>query len=149
MHSARIASYPCRIKRGAPNWTISFRDVPQALAGGRGVAENFEVAESALVAALETLRAGSVDGLPAPSVPAPGEVVVTVRLGGPPLLRSWSLGDEPATESPDAAEAADEAAPDDAPDASDATQETALVPVHRQGGFWSRLVGWLTGSRSA
>ena len=56
MQSARIASYPCRIERGTPNWTVSFRDVPQALAAGRGVPGIFEVAESALVAALGTLE---------------------------------------------------------------------------------------------
>ena len=57
MQSARIASYPCRIERGTPNWTVSFRDVPQALAAGRGVPGIFEVAESALVSALGTLSA--------------------------------------------------------------------------------------------
>ena len=87
MQSARIASYPCRIERGTPNWTVSFRDVPQALAAGRGVPGIFEVAESALVAALGTLDASAAHGLPAASVPAPGEVMVTVRLGGPPLVR--------------------------------------------------------------
>ena len=87
MHSERVASYPCRIERGTPTWAVSFRDVPQAVAGGRGVPDIFEVAESALVEALDALGADAARGLPAASS-APGEVVITVRLGGPPLVRS-------------------------------------------------------------
>ena len=140
MHSERIASYPCRIERGAPDWTVSFRDVPQALAGGRGVPAVFEVAESALVGALDSLCAGETGGLPAASAPAPGEVVITVRLGGPPLVRTSpppsEVEDEP-----------DEDVPVVSGEVVDVPSETGLVPVRRQG-LWSRLVGWLTGARS-
>ena len=142
MHSARIASYPCRIERGTPDWVISFRDVPEALAGGRGVPAIFEVAESALVAALDNLGANAPHGLPAPSAPAPGEVMVTVRLGGPPLV--W-------TSPPQASSAESDADDEDIPTVSgeivDVSTETGLVAPGRQGGFWSRVLGWLTGSR--
>jgi hypothetical protein len=140
MQSARIASYPCRIERGAPDWTVSFRDVPQALVAGRGVPEIFEVAESALVTALGDHCANAAGGLPAASAPAPGEVVITVRLGGPPLVRTSpppsEIEDEP-----------DEDVPVVSGEVVDVPSETGLVPVRRQG-LWSRLVGWLTGARS-
>ena len=144
MQSARIASYPCRIERGTLDWTISFRDVPQALAGSRGVPGIFEAAESVLVAALDSLDANSVGGLPAASAPAPGEVVITVRLGGPPLVR---------TSRPEPSSAASDATEEDIPTVSgevvDVSTETGLVAPGRQGGFWSRVLGWLTGSRSS
>jgi hypothetical protein len=140
MHSERVASYPCRIERGTPTWAVSFRDVPQALAGGRGVPDIFEVAESALVEALDALGADAARGLPAASAPAPGEVVITVRLGGPPLVRTSpppsEIEDEP-----------DEDVPVVSGEVVDVPSETGLVPVRRQG-LWSRLVGWLTGARS-
>ena len=142
MHSDRIASYPCRIERGAPDWAVSFRDVPDALAGGRGVPDIFEVAESALVRALDALCAGAGSGLPAASAPAPGEVVITVRLGGPPLVRT----SPPPAAAVDEAGAADEDVPTVTGEVVDVSTETGLVPVRRQG-FWSRLVGWLSGSR--
>ena len=140
MHSARIASYPCRIERGAPDWTISFRDVPQALAGGRGVPAIFEVAESALVAALDALRTNPAHGLPAASAPAPGEVMVTVRLGGPPLVRTPPPGG-----SSSGSDSADEDVPVIAGEIVDVSTETSLVPVRRRG-LLSRLFGWLTRS---
>lgn len=143
MHSARIASYPCRIERGTPDWTISFRDVPQALAGGRGVPGVFEAAESVLVAALDSLGADSVGGLPAASAPAPGEVMVTVRLGGPPLVRTSPPKKPPSSES----DPADEDIPTVSGEVVDVSTETGLVSTRRQG-LWARLVGWLTGSRS-
>lgn len=145
MHSARIASYPCRIERGTPDWVISFRDVPDALAGGRGVPVIFEVAESALVAALGALGANAANGLPAASAPAPGEVMVTVRLGGPPLVRTST----PKGPSPTEAGAADEDIPTVSGEVVDVSTETGLVAPGRQGGFWSRVLGWLTGSRSS
>ena len=142
MQSARIASYPCRIECGTENWTVSFRDVPQALAAGRGVPGIFEVAESALVAALGALSANATQGLPAASAPAPGEMMVTVRLGGPPLVR---------VSAPEASSSESEAADEDVRVVSgevvDVSSETGLVPVRKQG-LWVRLVGWLTGSRS-
>ena len=141
MQSARIASYPCRIERGTPNWTVSFRDVPQALAAGHGVPGIFEVAESALVAALGTLSADAVHGLPAASAPAPGEMMVTVRLGGPPLVRT-----SPPEPSSSASDAAEEDIPTVSGEVIEVSSETGLVPVRRQG-LWARLVGWLTGSR--
>ena len=141
MQSARIASYPCRIERGTPNWTVSFRDVPQALAAGRGVPGIFEVAESALVTALGTLSADAVHGLPAASAPAPGEMMVTVRLGGPPLVRT-----SPPEPSSSASDAAEEDIPTVSGEVIEVSSETGLVPVRRQG-LWARLVGWLTGSR--
>lgn len=141
MQSARIASYPCRIECGTENWTVSFRDVPQALAAGRGVPGIFEVAESALVAALSTLGTNAAGGLPAASAPAPGEMMVTVRLGGPPLVR---------TSPPEPSSSASDAAAEDIPTVSgevvDIADEKGLVPVRRLS-LWSRLVGWLTGSR--
>jgi hypothetical protein len=139
MQSARIASYPCRIERGAPDWTVSFRDVPQALVAGRGVPEIFEVAESALVTALGDHCANAAGGLPAASAPAPGEVVITVRLGGPPLVRT----------SPPPSEVVDEP-DDDVPAISgevvDIPSETGLVSTRRQG-FWGWLAGLFGGSR--
>ena len=143
MQSARIASYPCRIERGTPNWTVSFRDVPQALAAGRGVPGIFEVAESALVAALGTLDASAAHGLPAASVPAPGEVMVTVRLGGPPLVRTSPPEGPPPGES----DSTDEEVRTVSGEIVDVSTETGLVPIRKQG-LWARLVGWLTGSRS-
>ncbi len=143
MQSARIASYPCRIEHGTSDWAISFRDVPQALAGGRGVPAIFEAAESALVAALDALRADAAPGLPAASAPAPGEVMVTVRLGGPPLVRT-SLPEAPSAGS----DTTDEDIPTLSGEVVDVPTETGLVAARRQG-FWSRLVGWLTGSRSS
>lgn len=140
MQSARIASYPCRIARDAPTWTVSFRDVPEARAEGRGVPAIFEVAESALVAALDALAADGLSGLPAASVPAPGEVVVTVRLGGPPLVRT-TPPDEPESPVPDAD---DEDIPTVTGKIVDVPSETGLVSTGRSG-FWSRLLGWLTG----
>ncbi len=144
MHSARTASYPCRIERGTPDSAISFRDVPQALAAGRGVPGVFEAAESVLVAALDSLGANSVGGLPAASAPAPGEVMVTVRLGGPPLVRT-SPPKPPSSDS----NAADEHIPTVSGEVVDVPSETGLVATGRQGGFWSRVLGWLTGSRSS
>jgi hypothetical protein len=139
MHSERVASYPCRIERGTPTWAVSFRDVPQALAGGRGVPDIFEVAESALVEALDALGADAARGLPAASAPAPGEVVITVRLGGPPLVRT----------SPPPSEVVDEP-DDDVPAISgevvDIPSETGLVSTRRQG-FWGWLAGLFGGSR--
>ncbi len=143
MHSARIACYPCRIEPGTPDWTISFRDVPLALAGGRGVPDVFEAAESALVAALDTLGADAADGLPAASAPAPGEVMVTVRLGGPPLVRTSPPQGLPSSE-PDAS---GEDIPTVSGEVVDVSSETGLVAPGRQGGFWSRVLGWLTGAR--
>ena len=143
MHSARIASYPCRIERGTPNWTVSFRDVPLALAGGQGVPGIFETAESALVSALDTLGADSSDALPAASVPAPGEVMITVRLGGPPLVRASA----PEAPSSSESDASDEDIPTVSGEVVDVSTETGLVAPGRQGGFWSRVLGWLTGSR--
>ena len=144
MQSARIASYPCRIERGAPDWTVSFRDVPQALVAGRGVPEIFEVAESALVTALGDHCANAAGGLPAASAPAPGEVVITVRLGGPPLVRTSAPPSGSVDDEPDAS--------DDIPAISgevvDVPSETGLVPVRRQG-FWGWLAGLFTGSRSS
>lgn len=145
MHSARIASYPCRIERGTLDWTISFRDVPQALAGSRGVPGVFEAAESVLVAALDSLGANSVGGLPAASAPAPGEVMVTVRLGGPPLVRT----SPPQGASSSDSNTADEDIPTVSGEVVDVSPETGLVATGRQGGFWSRVLGWLTGSRSS
>ena len=141
MQSARIASYPCLIERGTEIWTVSFRDVPLALSTGRGVPAIFEVAESALVSALGTLGADA-DGLPAASAPAPGELMVTVRLGGPPLVRV-SAPEEPASSESDAP---DEDVPTLSGEVVDVSSETGLVPVRKQG-LWARLVGWLTGSR--
>ena len=140
MHSERVASYPCRIERGTPTWAASFRDVPQALAGGRGVPDIFEVAESALVKALDALRADAAGELPAASTPAPGEVVITVRLGGPPLVRT----------SPPPSEVVDE--PDeDFPAISgevvDIPSETGLVTTRKRG-LWGWLAGLFGGSRS-
>ncbi|MDE2905010.1 MAG: hypothetical protein OXQ28_02895 [Acidobacteriota bacterium] len=143
MQSARIASYPCRIERGTPNWTVSFRDVPQALAAGRGVPGIFEVAESALAAALITLDASAAHGLPAASVPAPGEVMVTVRLGGPPLVRT-----SPPEPSSSASDATEEDIPTVSGDVVDVSSETGLVATRRQGGFWSWLTSLFGGSRS-
>lgn len=131
MQSARIASYPCLIERGTEIWTVSFRDVPLALSTGRGVPAIFEVAESALVSALGTLGAA-----------APGELMVTVRLGGPPLVRV-SAPEEPASSESDAP---DEDVPTLSGEVVDVSSETGLVPVRKQG-LWARLVGWLTGSR--
>ena len=143
MQSARIASYPCRIERGTTeNWTVSFRDVPQALAAGRGVPGIFEVAESALVAALDTIGADAAQCLPAASAPAPGEMMVTVRLGGPPLVRT-----SPPEPSSSASDATEEDIPTVSGEVVDVPSETGLVPVRKQG-LWARLVGWLTGSRS-
>ena len=143
MHSARIASYPCRIDRNTPNWTVSFRDVPQALAVGRGVPAIFEVAESALVAALGSPGADASGGLPAASVPAPGEVMVTVSLGGPPLVR---------TSRPEVGTSGSDTDDEDLRTVSgevvDIPDETGIVSVRRLS-LWSRLVGWLTGSRSS
>ncbi len=143
MQSARIASYPCRIERGTPNWTVSFRDVPQALAAGHGVPGIFEVAESALVAALGTLDASVAHGLPAASVPAPGEVMVTVRLGGPPLVRTSA----PAAPPPGESDSTEEDVRTVSGEVVDIPDEKGLVSVRRLSP-WSRLVGWLTGSRS-
>ena len=144
MQSARIASYPCRIERGAPDWTVSFRDVPQALVAGRGVPEIFEVAESALVTALGDHCANAAGGRPAASAPAPGEVVITVRLGGPPLVRTSAPPSGSVDDEPDAS--------DDIPAISgevvDVPSETGLVPLRRQG-FWGWLAGLFTGSRSS
>lgn len=144
MQSARIASYPCRIERGAPDWTVSFRDVPQALVAGRGVPEIFEVAESALVTAIGDHCANAAGGLPAASAPAPGEVVITVRLGGPPLVRTSAPPSGSVDDEPDAS--------DDIPAISgevvDVPSETGLVPLRRQG-FWGWLAGLFTGSRSS
>ena len=145
MQSARIASYPCRIERGAPDWTVSFRDVPLALTRGRGVPGIFEAAESALVSALDILSADAAHGgLPAASGPAPGEVMVTVRLGGPPLVRTSAPPSGSVDDEPDAS--------DDIPAISgevvDVPSETGLVPVRRQG-FWGWLAGLFTGSRSS
>ena len=142
MQSARIASYPCRIERGTQNWTVSFRDVPQALAAGRGVPGIFEVAESALVAALGTLDASAAHGLPAASVPGPGEVMVTVRLGGPPLVRVSAPEGPPPGES----DSTDEDVRTVSGEVVDIPDEKGLVSVRRLS-LWSRLVGWLTGSR--
>ena len=142
MQSARIASYPCRIECGTENWTVSFRDVPQALAAGRGVPGIFEVAESALVAALGALGASAAQGLPAASAPAPGEMMVTVRLGGPPLVRT-----SPPEPSSSASDAIEEDIPTVSGEVVDVSSETGLVAPGRQGGFWSRVLGWLTGSR--
>ena len=139
MHSERVASYPCRIERGTPTWAVSFRDVPQALAGGRGVPDIFEVAESALVEALDALRADAARGLPAASSPAPGEVMITVRLGGPPLVPT----------SPPPSEVVDEP-DDDVPAISgevvDIPSETGLVATRRRG-FWGWIAGLFGGSR--
>ena len=143
MQSARIASYPCRIERGTPNWTVSFRDVPLALVAGRGVPGIFETAESALVSALDILGADASDGLPAASAPAPGEVMITVRLGGPPLVRT-SVPEAPSSSESDAS---DEDIPTVSGEVVDVSTETGLVAPGRQGGFWSRVLGWLTGSR--
>lgn len=145
MHSARIVSYPCRIETGDPDWTVCFRDVPQALAGGRGVPAIFEVAESALVAALDTLSANGGHGLPAASAPAPGELMVTVRLGGPPLVRT----SPPQAPSSSASDAADEDIPAVSGEVVDVSTETGLVSTRRQGGFWSWLTGLFGGSRSS
>ena len=144
MQSARIASYPCRIERGTPNWTVSFRDVPQALAAGRGVPGVFEVAESALVSALGTLSADAAHGLPAASAPAPGEMMVTVRLGGPPLVRTSPPEGPP----PDESDSTDEGIPTVSGEVVDVPSETGLVATRRQGGFWSWLTGLFGGSRS-
>ena len=144
MQSARIASYPCRIERGTTeNWTVSFRDVPRALAAGRGVPGIFEVAESALVAALDAIGADAAQSLPAASAPAPGELMVTVRLGGPPLVRVSA----PEVPSSSESEAVDEDVRVVSGEVVDVSSETGLVPVRKQG-LWARLVGWLTGSRS-
>ena len=143
MQSARIASYPCRIERGTESWTVSFRDVPGALAAGRGVPGIFEVAESSLVAALGMLAASAAQGLPAASAPAPGELMVTVRLGGPPLVQVSA----PEVPSSSESEAADEDVRIVSGEVVDVPSETGLVPVRKQG-LWARLVGWLTGSRS-
>ena len=144
MQSARIASYPCRIERGTPNWTVSFRDVPQALAAGRGVPGIFEVAESALVAALDSLGAHSVGGLPAASAPAPGEIMVTVRRGGPPLVRTSA----PEGSSSSGSDASEEDIPTVSGEVVDVSSETGLVATQRQGGFWNWLTGLFGGSRS-
>ena len=146
MQSVPVASYPCRIERGAPDSTIAFRDVPGALACARGVPGVFEAAESALVAALEVLQADA-DGLPAASAPAPGEIVITVRLGGPPLVRT-RLPEPPAPE-PAAEEEEDdgENLPAITGEVVDPPTETGLVTTRRRGGFLARLFGWLTGSR--
>ncbi len=143
MHSARIVSYPCRIETGDPDWTISFRDVPEALAGGRGVPAIFEVAESALVVALGSLVANAAHGLPAASAPAPGELMVTVRLGGPPLVRTSAPEGPPPIESV----ADDEDVPTVSGEVVDVSSETGLVATRRQGGFWSWLTGLFGGSR--
>ena len=144
MHSARIVSYPCRIERGALDSVISFRDVPQALAGARGVPGVFEAAESALVAALDSLGADSASGLPAASAPAPGEVMVTVRLGGPPLVRTAP------PEAPGSAgsDADDNDIPAVSGEVVDLSTDTDLVPVRRQG-FWGWFLGLLGRSRSS
>ena len=143
MQSARIASYPCRIERGTLDWVISFRDVPLALASGRGVPGVFETAESALVAALDALGADSADGLPAASASAPGEIMVTVRLGGPPLVRT-SAPEEPSSE-PDAP---DEDVPTVSGEVVDLSTETGMVSVRREG-FWGWFLGLFGGSRSS
>lgn len=139
MQSARTASYPCRIERGTPDATISFRDVPGALAAGRGVPGVFEAAESVLVAALAARSGG---GLPAASVPAPGEVLVTVRLGGPPLVPT-----APPEAPPPAEPDADEDAPAVTGEVIDVPTETSLVTTRRRG-FWGWLAGLFGGSRS-
>ena len=139
MHSERVASYPCRIERGTPTWAVSFRDVPQAVAGGRGVPDIFEVAESALVEALDALGADAARGLPAASSPAPGEVVITVRLGGPPLVRTSPPPSEVVDES-------DEDVPAISGEVVDIPSETGLVSTRRQG-FWGWLAGLFGGSR--
>ena len=95
-----------------------------------------------LVAALDSLGANSVGGLPAASAPAPGEVMVTVRLGGPPLVRT-----SPPTPPSSDSNAADEHIPTVSGEIVDVSTETGLVATGRQGGFWSRVLGWLTGSR--
>ena len=141
MHSARIVSYPCRIETGNPDWTVSFRDVPRALAGGRGVPAIFEVAESAL----GSLGANGAHGLPAASAPAPGELMVTVRLGGPPLVRTSAPQAPPSS----ASDAADEDIPAVSGEVVDVSTETGLVSTRRQGGFWSWLTGLFSGSRSS
>ena len=115
MQSARTASYPCRIERGTPDATISFRDVPGALAAGRGVPGVFEAAES---------------------------VLVTVRLGGPPLVPTAPPEAPPAPE-PDA----DEDAPAVTGEVIDVPSETGLVTTRRRG-FWGWLAGLFGGSRS-
>lgn len=138
MQSARTASYPCRIERGTPDATISFRDVPGALAAGRGVPGVFEAAESVLVAALAARSGG---GLPAASVPAPGEVLVTVRLGGPPLVPTAP------PEAPPPEPDADEDAPAVSGEVIDVPSETGLVTTRRRG-FWGWLAGLFGGSRS-
>lgn len=140
MQSARTASYPCRIERGTPDATISFRDVPRAMAAGRGVPGVFEAAESVLVAALAARSGG---GLPAASVPAPGEVLVTVRLGGPPLVRTTP----PAAPPPPEPDAGDEDAPAVSGEVIDVPSETGLVATRRRG-FWGWLAGLFGGSRS-
>ena len=139
MQSARTASYPCRIERGTPDATISFRDVPGALAAGRGVPGVFEAAESVLVAALAARSGG---GLPAASVPAPGEVLVTVRLGGPPLVRTAPPEPPPPPEPDD-----DEDAPAVSGEVIDVPSGTSLVTTRRRG-FWGWLAGLFGGSRS-
>ncbi len=144
MQSARIASYPCRIEHGTPNWTISFRDLPQALAVGRGVPGVFEAAESVLVATLDSLGANSVGGLPAASAPAPGEIMVTVRRGGPPLVRTSA----PEGTSSSGSDASEEDIPTVSGEVVDVSTETGLVATQRQGGFWSWLTGLFGGSRS-
>jgi predicted RNase H-like HicB family nuclease len=144
MQSARIASYPCRIERGPVDWVISFPDVPQALAAARGVPGVFEAAESALVAALDALNADSVDGLPAASAPAPGEMMVTVRLGGPPLVRTSA----PATPAPSGSDTADEDVPVVSGEVVDLSTETGMVSVRREG-FWGWFLGLFGGSRSS
>ena len=145
MQSARIASYPCRIERGAPDWTVSFRDVPLALTRGRGVPGIFEVAASALVSALDILCADAgLGGLPGASAPAPGEVMVTVRLGGPPLVRT----SPPETPAPSGADTADEDLPAVSGEVVDVSTETGLVSVRRQG-FWGWFLGLFGGSRSS
>ena len=145
MHSARIACYPCRIDRSATDWTVSFRDVPLALTRGRGVPGVFEAAESALVSALDILSAdAALGGLPVASAPAPGEVVITVRLGGPPLVRT----SPPETPAASGADTADEDLPAVSGEVVDVSTETGLVSVRREG-FWGWFIGLFGGSRSS
>ena len=68
--------------------------------------------------------------------------MVTVRLGGPPLVRV-SAPEEPASSESDAP---DEDVPTLSGEVVDVSSETGLVPLRKQG-LWARLVGWLTGSR--
>lgn len=72
--------YPARITRAPEGgWNIRFRDLPDALSQAGADEDAVDIAEGCLQAAIEG-RLLYRDGIPEPSAPRPGEVLVAVPL---------------------------------------------------------------------